>query len=413
MKRHTLRMLVLALVTVALSMPAAAGWKYVNFNMYSEGGNPPLGTVDYNVHFWLNWERYQSHFTMYKVAGSMRIYVTVFGASYEAFKQQTSEWDSDDQDGRPNPGDPAAGIGSPGAINWTDDTLVDNDGNINFVIWCPDFFRDVYGHPLRVSVFVAPHPGRRYGPNPDVNVTVNNGVLESVKVVYPRQPTRGGDEQVDIVDDLGRVSAQCGYPEFSIEDFNNRAIGWIGVIHVGGGILGSSSEDTTGWQGLLHLISRARRHKKIGLLQGGTMDQLIATGGRMTRIYTDNGLGAPVAPGMPDATAPEIGAGWRLEYDDNGPDHATPFGVSRVVMKRGGLNARVTAGSDPTASTPADWAFQGQIKKIVCKDKGGGANTGVNDCTFVTLGVPKKTGTAAIVNSWVETPNASIDLNTL
>jgi hypothetical protein len=116
---------------------------------------------------------------------------------------------------------------------------------------------------------------------------------------------------------------------------------------------------------------------------------------------------------MPVASAPTIGAGWQIQYSDSPEFRSTPFGVGRVIMKRGGKDARVTAGSDPTASDVADWDFQGKIKKIVCNDKGGGANTGVDSCTFVTLGIPKVGGTAAIVNSTVETPTESIDLSTL
>jgi len=418
MKRHTLRAIVLAIVTIAMTVPANAGWKYVNFNMYTQGGNPPSGTVDYNVHFWLLWQRYQSHFTMYKVVNNMRVYVTVFGASYAGFKQQTVDWNAGDAD-PPTPFDPAAGFGSPGTISWTNDELTDgsDDDVITFYMWCADFFRETYGHPLRVSVLVAPHPDRKYGPSPDVNIIVNNGVIESAKVVYPRLPTRGQDV-VDVEGDLGHVYVMCGDYNLDVSDFNNGAIGWIGALHVGGGILGGSDgvneDEVSGWQGLLHLISRARRHRKIGLLQGGSMDGLIASGGRMTRIFTDNGLGAPVAPGMPEASAPEIGAGWQIQYDNNGPvARSTPFGIGRVIMKRGGKDARVTAGSDPEGTAAADWDFQGKIKKIVCNDKGGGANTGVDSCTFVTLGIPKVGGTAAIVNSTVETPTESIDLSTL
>ena len=410
MKRHIIRALAMVVIAVLLAVPASAGWKYVYFDMYTAAG-----AVNYPVNFWLNWDKYDSHFTMYKNINSMRVYVTVFNASYDAFKQQTANWNADDAD-PPAAGNPSANVGSPGTISWTDEELSDggaNDDIITFYMWGADFFRDVYGKPLGVSVLIAPHPDRKVGLNPIVEVTVNNANIYNVKVVYPRQAVRGIDIP-DIAGSLGTVCVQDGDPALKAGEFTHEPMGHIGTIQVGGGILGGAGFTTTGYEGILNLISRARRIKKFNILQGGTMDKTIASGGRIIRVYTDNGLGTPVGkPGVKVATTPLIGAGWQINYDDDGASVARPWGINRVVMKRGGNNARVTAGSDPTAATVAGWAFQGIIKKLRCDDKGGGANAGLNGCTFVTLGIPKKTGSAVITGCTVETPNESIDLNTL
>lgn len=395
MRRRVLQLVVIAAVAVFGSMAAQAGWDHESFNVYTQGGSPPEGIVDYNVNFWLLSERYASHFTMYKVCGDMRIYVMVQKASYLAFKQQTVAWDVDDAEPL-TPGDAYAGVGSPGTITWIDDELYDGD-EINFNMWCPDFFRDHYGEPLQVSILVAPQPDRRYGLCPNVNVHINNGILAGLKVTYPRLPGVTALEGT-----VGEVTATCGW-DIDRADFINGPIGWIGALHVGGGII---ADETVAYQGLMDLIARGRRQPKLGgLLQGGTMDGTIVSGGRIGRIFTNNGLGTASAN-------PQIGAGWQIALGDDGVDIPTPFGIGRVVMKRGGNGARVTAGSDPTASTRSKWAFQGSIKKIICKDKGGGANTGVTGCTFVSLETPKVITSTTIASSVVETPHASTPINT-
>ena len=367
------RTIFLSLITVILVSSALAGdWKHYRFQARSDiktdGSLNPTALVD----FWVNHNGGQSKFTIYKPnVNGLRVYIVVEGVSWDAFKQYTlfaatSIKSITVPDGSAVPF---------GFLNMQDSALT--AGGITVKAGMSGMFTKLYYKQPTISVRVIGQPGQPIGNVPNVNVDVKGGVINVVKVDYPRGA-------------LNISGATTNTPTGTVKVKQSGAGGGqslINAVTVRGGILG----DCSAVKGLNQLIVKGRRYKKT-LIAGGSTAGTSKTDGPIKKIYASNGLGGTIIAG----------------------EDYSPNGIRKVVAVRGGNGAKIIAGDDSSPTTPV-----GTIGKIYINLKKFGANTTLNNCKFYSYAISKvqlnkKHATlAGVVSCDVITPDGTFPIDAL
>ncbi|RLD11386.1 MAG: hypothetical protein DRI44_03715 [Chlamydiae bacterium] len=331
------RTILLSLAALIFISSAFAGdWQHLVFQaktaIKTDGSLPATKLVD----FWVNQDRYESRFTIYKpnVKG-LRVYIVVDGVSWPAFKQYTlfaatSIKSIDMPDGTKLPF---------GFLNMQDSALA--SGGITVKAGMSGQFLKLYHHQPTISVRVIGQPGQPVGNVPNVNVDVKGGVINVVKVDYPR-PAVVNFGKPGIV----KVK-QSGQGRQSL----------INAVNVRGGKL----DACLAVKGLNQLVCKGRRYKMTTII-GGMITGTSKTDGPIKKIYASNGLDGKVTAG----------------------EDLSPNGIRKVIAVRGGNGAIITAGGTQATPTPI-----GTIGKIYINLKKNGQYTTLNNCKFYSYALPK------------------------
>ena len=392
MKSNLARSLMLILTVLLFVSSASAGWRFYSYDARTDIKTDGSVNPTKHVQYYVDQYRYMSYFTIYKpnVSG-MRVYITVWGASYWAFEQYMLFGKSTSTVyTKPDGTDIVYG-----GIDMSDAALSAGGDEVKITMYMSDEFKKLYGHNPQVGVWVIGQPGQVAGYQPDVTVDIDNAHIRFIKVDYPRP-------QIRIDGEVGNTNLNFVGGGAKVKGITELDMPYgIGGIIVRGGFI----EDSTSQTGFGQLVSRGRRVKKT-LIAGGSCHGAIVTRGKIGRIFMSNGLGSPAGTGVPSAKVPKIATGYnsvtKVRY---------PRGIRKIILKRGGLNAIVAAGEDTGSST---WMPIGSIGKLVVNLKKYGLNTGLNDCTFASyattkIQLNKKNVTFADTStSKVETPSAQL-----
>ena len=336
--------ILLSLITLVFVSSVSAGdWKRWRFQARSDiktDGTPnPTKSVD----FWVNSDGGKSRFTIYKPnVNGLRVYITIDGVSWDAFRQYTlfaatAVKSIDNYDGTKTPF---------GFLDMTDGTLA-GGGNITIKAGMSGMFTKNYYHQPTISVRVIGQPGVTVGTAPNVTVENVGGVINVVKVDYPRPP-------VTITPGVTNF-AKVGKVTVTQKGTGGQSL--INAVNVRGGELGNCDADA----GLNQLIVKGRRYKKISIV-GGYITGTCKTDGKIKKIYASNGLNGKVTAG----------------------EDFSPNGIRKVLAIRGGDGAIITAGGTQATTSP-----MGVIGKIYINLKKYGANTKLNNCKFYSQQLPK------------------------
>ena len=364
------RTIFLSLITVILVSSALAGdWKQYRFqartDIKTDGSLNPTALVD----FWVNHNGGQSKFTIYKPnVNGLRVYIVVEGISWDAFRQYTL-FAATATKSITLPDGTAVPFGF---LNMQDSALT--SGGITIKAGMSGMFTKLYHRQPTISVRVIGQPGQTIGNGPNVNVDVKGGVINSVKVDYPRGALSISGATTNTTPGIVKVK-QSGTGRESL----------INAVNVRGGIL----SDCQAVVGVNQLIVKGRRYKKT-LIAGGSIAGTSTTEGPIKKVYASNGLGGTITAG----------------------DNNYPNGVRKVVAVRGGSGAKVIAGGDQTIPI-------GTIGKVYINLKKFGANTTLSSCNFYSYATTKvqlnkKHATlAGVVSCNVVTPDGTFPIDAL
>jgi len=362
------RTILLSLIAFILVSSVSASWKYYPFQARSDiktDGTPnPTTPVD----FWVNSDGGKSRFTIYKpnVSG-LRVYITIDGVSWDAFRQYTlfaatAVKSIDNPDGTKTPF---------GFLNMTDGTLA-GGGNITIKAGMSGMFTKLYYHQPTISVRVIGQPGQSVGSHPKVTVENEGGVINVVKVDYPRPA-------------VTITPGVTNFPNVGEVVVTHKGTGGqslINAVNVRGGKLGNCSAP----EGLNQLIVKGRRYKKISIA-GGSLTGTCKTDGKINKVYASNGLNGKITAG----------------------EDLSPNGIRKVLAIRGGSKAEIAAGDK---TTPI-----GLIGKIYINLKKYGVNTKLDSCKFYSYLLPKvqlnkkHAVIANVTGCSVTTPNGTTNID--
>ena len=359
------RTILLSLVTIILVSSASASWKEYRFQARSDiktDGTPnPTKPVD----FWVNQDQYESRFTIYKPnVNGLRVYITIDGLSWDAFRQYTLFAATAIKSiNNPN------GTKTPfGFLNMQDSAL--SSGGITVKAGMSGMFTKLYYHQPTISVRVIGQPGQPIGNVPNVNVDVKGGVINVVKVDYPRPAVANfGKPGIVKVKQSGKGGGQS----------------LINAVNVRGGKL----DACLAVKGINQLIVKGRRYKKTTII-GGMITGTSKTDGMIRKIYASNGLDATITAG----------------------EDLSPNGIRKVVAVRGGNGAKITAGGTSATATPI-----GTIGKIYINLKKNGQYTTLNNCKFYSYALSKvqlnkkHAVIANVTGCSVTTPNGTTNID--
>jgi len=368
------RTIILSVITLALVASVSAGphgWHNYRF-IPRTAVNDASGATYANapVDFWVQHNGNASGFTIYKPnVGGLRVYIVIEGVSWAAFKQYM-----------------IFGSSAGGFLTMPDGKLIPFGGidmtkleghqtKVTIDAKMSGEFTKLYYKQPTISVRVIGQPGQTIGNEPDVDVDVKGGVINVVKVDYPRGPLNAAG--VITPGNLGTVTVDQngGGGRFSL----------INAVNVRGGKIGNCNAE----KGINQLICKGRRYKKVNIA-GGSITGTCKTDGKIKKIYASNGLDGKITSG----------------------EDLSPNGISKVVAVRGGNGAIITAGGTQGSAIPI-----GTIGKITVNLKKYGQYTTLNNCKFHSYGTSKvklnkKNVTFAnIIGCDVITPNATYPID--
>jgi len=365
------RIILLSLIALVFVSSVSAGdWKQYTFMARSKipsDTDPEDGRQ--RVNFWVNQDRYESRFTIYKPnVNGLRVYIVFEGISWQAFQPYTFFAASSINsvtlpDGTKVPF---------GFLNMQDSAL-SAGGNINIDAGMSGEFLKLYHHQPKISVRVIGQPDQPIGNTPNIDVDVKGGKINVVKVDYPRPAMVIGDASTNF--NTGTVT---------VKQSGDGRESYINAVTMRGGHLGNC----VAVHRINQLTTKGRRFKKTTIIGGDFTGTATITEGPIDKIYASNGLGGKITAG----------------------NNHYPNGIRKVVCVRGGSGAKIIAGGSETIPI-------GTIGKISISLKKYGANTTLANCDFYSYALPKvrlnkkNTTFAEIVGSDVITPNGTFPID--
>ena len=333
------RTILFTLLAIVFVSSVSAGWHKYSFeartDIKTDGSMPPTTPVD----FWVYHDAYDSRFTIYKPSvGGLRVYITFDGISWQAF-QQYMIFGASKEVALTMPDGKEVVFGG---IDMK--VLDDKQADIKIEMILSKEFLKLYHHHPSVGIRVIGQPGQIAGRSPKVSVDVKGGIINVVKVDYPRAA---------ITINNGVTNASAG--EVAVEQSGGEDQSSIGGVMVRGGII----KNCTAQRGIGRMVVKGKRFKKTFII-GGSYEGDSKTEGKVSLVYASNGLKGKVTSG--EAYAPN--------------------GIRKIVCVRGGDSAQFIAGGDTAAPI-------GSIGKIVVNLKQYGKYTTLNNCKFYCYNLPK------------------------
>jgi len=412
MKRYTLQIISIFVITLIFASQTFAGWQQEKVATYTSDGD-----INGYAEFAVNQSGQQSFFTIFKRISGMRVYMTFFGVTYPEFKYYM-KFGSSAMEIKNYPNDRDIGF-----IGGIDFSIFDKSTFVDIKMNVSDHFGLQYGKQVEVAFnIIGGNPGQAVGPLPNVNIEVGNANIRSVRVTYPKPQISVDATTTQIAAAVtgGKVSVACN-GGISLYKFG----GSLGGVIVNGGVVDSLTAPNG-----IGLISASSRKVGIGkkklarlgfgqgakadpTLVGGTIGGTITTKGRIDVIFAGNGLGAPLNNGFAEMK-PSIACGYDGFASYSGRN------IKKIIAKRGAWGATVAAGSAAATASPD---FLGGIGKVLVtkRPKGAinyyGGSALSNGCNFISYnrfklcGSGVKEGTAFCATSYNVLPWAALPLD--